>query len=106
MIQSRQEILSINPIFTEHLLRVQKAKYQPAKEWVAGDSVILDESEEAVELSKEQADNLNKENQEYYFTNRDSFETQNVNNSIGSIAITSPKKQSAEYLNDLGLHYL
>ncbi|WP_339756824.1 hypothetical protein [Algoriphagus aquimarinus] len=102
MLESREEILKLNNCFTEHLISVQKAKYEPTDKWIVGESVILDDSDDEVVLTKEQADKLNKEEQQYFLDNRDEYNSQNLNKWIGRTTLTSSKKDSQGYLNDLG----
>lgn len=101
MIKSRQEILIINQIFAYHLLSVQRAKHESLGEWKEGESVILDESVEAVTLTKEQADELNNEDKQYYLDNRDDFRTEGSHEWIGGVTLISSEKDAPEYLADL-----
>lgn len=102
MLESREKILKLNNCFAEHLISVQKAKYEPIDEWTVGESVILDDSDKAVILTKEQAEKLNIEDQQYYLDNRDEYNSDFVNKWIGSATLSSSKKDSEEYLNDIG----
>lgn len=70
MIQSREEILQINPVFTTHLIEVQKAKYIQQK--FEADEVVYDpEFEKTITLTEEDANRINKEYSEYYKTHSD-----------------------------------
>jgi hypothetical protein len=102
MLESRERILKLNNCFAEHLISVQIAKHQPTDEWKLGDSVILDNSDEVVVLTKEQADKLNKDDRQYFLDNRDEYNSQNLNKWIGRTTLTSSKKATHKYLNDLG----
>jgi hypothetical protein len=102
MLESREKILKLNNCFAEHLISVQKAKHEPSDEWTVGESVILDDSDKAVILTKEQADKLNKDDQQYYLDNRDEYNSDFLNKWIGSSTLSSSKKELQEYLNDLG----
>ena len=102
MIKSRTEILNMNNCFAEHLIGVQKAKHEPSDEWTEGDSVILDDTDEPKVLTKEQANKLNAEDQQYFLDNRDEFHSEFVNKWVGRATLSSSKKDYQEYLNDLG----
>ena len=92
----------MNHCFAEHLISVQKAKYKPSHQWTVGEPVILDGSDQEVLLTKKQADKLNKDDLQYFVDNRDEYNSQNLNKWIGRMTLTSSKKDSQEYLNDLG----
>ena len=102
MIKSRTEILNMNNCFAEHLLSVQKAKHEPSDEWDEGDSVILDDSDEASVLTKEQADKLNAEDLKYYLANRDNFKVEQLNSWESRSTLISSKLTSSDYFDDIG----
>ncbi len=105
MKRSRTELLRINQVFTEHLVKVQKAKYDmsssPYKE---GDHTILHHTDKAVILTKDQATQLNEADKEYFDTNKDisPFESELKNKWIGQTTLKSGKKNSKDYVHDLG----
>ncbi len=102
MIESRENILKINNCFSEHLIAVQNAKYKPTDQWIEGESVILDDSDVAVVLTKEQADKLNKDDRQYFLENRDEYEIKNLNKWIKGTILISSQQGEKEYLNDIG----
>lgn len=102
MIKSRAEILNINHCFAEHLITVQKAKYEPSDEWSEGDSVFLDDSDKATILTKEHAAKLNTEDLKYFLDNKDQLEVQNSNIWDGRTTLVSSKKNATDYLNEIG----
>lgn len=101
MIKIRKEILDLNQTFTEHLISVQKAKHKPSYKWKKGDSVILDDSDETIVLTKEGADKLNEDELKYFLDNQDSYPLNNRNDWIGRTTLISSKKSPQKYLNDL-----
>ncbi len=103
--KTRQDILKLNKVFTNHLLRVQRAKYAPDCEYLAGEEIYLNESDETVVLTKEQAEKLNAEEQEYFELNKDSnpFGCAENENWTGSAILISNKKDPNSYLHDLGI---
>ncbi len=102
MKRQRQEILKINQIFTEHLLKVQEAKYSPIGfEFKEGQQVILDEA--TVTLSKEKAEELNSEDLVEYENNKDTspFDKKGNIKWEGRSILISGKKNTNDYLQDI-----
>lgn len=102
MTELREKILKLNNCFAEHLISVQKAKYKPSGEWSEGDSVILDDSDEVVVLTKDQAEELNTEELQYFLDNRDEYNSKKIYKWIGRVTLISSKKTTKEYLSNLG----
>ncbi|MEE9362927.1 MAG: hypothetical protein V3U92_10055 [Cellulophaga sp.] len=102
MTESREEILKLNNCFSEHLISVQKAKHKPSSQWTVGESVILEDSDEVIILTKEQVEELNNNDLKHFLDNRDEYNSQNLNKWIGRAILASSKRNSKEYLNDLG----
>jgi len=97
--------LKINEVFTNHLIKVQVAKHDPSDyEYSEGDKVILDDSNKAVTLTKEKANELNAENRNDFNLSKDSnpFDTKGKYKWIGRAILISNKKDSDSYLHDLG----
>lgn len=83
-------------------MRVQAAKYQPAQDWQEGESVILGDADEAVVLTKEQAEQMNQEDLQYYVDNKDNYAVKELNQWVGKATLISSKQEPQQYLNDLG----
>lgn len=101
MIKSRTEILKLNNCFTEHLMSVQKAKHEPTDEWTEGESVILDDSNEATMLTKKQANKLNAEDLKHYQDNKDDIEIEQLNKWEGRTTLKSSRQTISDYFNDI-----
>ena len=102
MIVTRQRILKINPVFSGHLSQVQKTKYEPIDVWVAGEEIYIDNTDETIVLSKEQAKKYNEEAQQFYQDHADSYEIRETNAWSGRVTIKSPKKDVKAYLTHIG----
>jgi len=102
MIKTRQEILSINPVFTEHLIRIQEAKYSPVGfEYHEGEKVILDEG--LVTLTRERAAQLNQECLQDFETSKDHspFDRKMSLEWKGRTILVSSKQSVELYLSDI-----
>lgn len=71
MIKSREEILQFNPVFTQHLLDIQDAKYNPRQEPLVEGDTITDDSGHDIRLTVELAKRINEEDYEDYAAIRD-----------------------------------
>ncbi len=103
MKKSREEILSLNPIFTRFIIDMQLAQ-QPDL-YVEGDCVLLNDDKKETVLTKEQAENLNKEIiQEFkQGCDADLFEYKSPLEWISRSLLISSKETVSEYLNDIYL---
>lgn len=102
MRESRERILLLNDTLAQHLISAQQAKYQPSQAWEAGESVFLDESEEAVVLTETHARQLNQEDLQYYLDNRDNYTSQELKKWVGKATLISSKSEAQQYLYHLG----
>lgn len=103
--KNRQDILKINEVFTNHLISLQVAKHDPSScEYSEGERVILDDSNKSVMLTKEQADELNAEQRDYFNSNKDLNPFDSVTNIkwIGSAKFISSKTNANAYLLNVG----
>ena len=104
MQKTREEILRKNQVFTEHFLKVQEAKYSPdGNEYSEGDKVILDEG--AVTLTKEKAEELNREDIDNYERKKDisSFNTELNVEWIGRKILVPNNNDFENYFKEIGL---
>ncbi len=101
MVKSRNEILKINPIFTHHLLRIQKEKFKPDNDWQIGDTAVLFGDNDTTVLTKEISVQLNKEDDSYYAANKDQFEIDTEYTWIAEHKLISAETSSEKYLADM-----
>lgn len=103
MKKSREEILRINPIFTELILDIQLA-FKP-EPYTEGESVILDSSNDETILTKELADKLNLEELKEFEKKLDSnpFTNSIQNNFIGNQLMISSENQPQKFLSDVAI---
>lgn len=104
--ETRKNILKVNKVFTTHLISVQSAKYALSNyEYSEGESVILDDSDKSVILTKVQADELNAEQRDYFNSNKDfnPFNPVTEAKPIGDIKFISRKTNTNAYLLDIGI---
>ena len=104
MIRSRVALLKANQILTEHLLRKQAERYRPeANEYSEGDTVLSEDMETTVILTREAAEALNKEETDYFEKRRDKspFGTPLHREPIGSARLISGEKEPGAYLRDM-----
>ncbi|MDH5608700.1 MAG: hypothetical protein OEY56_04415 [Cyclobacteriaceae bacterium] len=102
---TRHNILKLNEVFARHLIDVQTAKHKPSEdEYSEGDRIILDDSNKAVTLTKEKAEELNAEDRKYFDSKRDlnPFDSDKKFKWIARATLISSKKDSDSYLHDLG----
>lgn len=100
---SREDILAINPVFSFHLSIVQDDKYNPAHQPVEeGDEIFLEEENITVSLTKEEADQINVEDQAFYQEVRDRVKIKEEPTWAGSLKMMGPNKNPKEYLTTLG----
>lgn len=103
--ETRKNILKMNEVFANHLIGVQIAKHKPSdNEYSEGDRIILDDSNKAVTLTKEKADELNAEDKKYFDSKKDTnpFDSGKIFKWIGRVTLISNKEDSDSYLYDLG----
>jgi hypothetical protein len=103
--ETRQNILKMNEVFANHLIGVQIAKHKPSDdEYSEGDRIILDDSNKAVTLTKEKANELNAEDRKYFDSKKDTnpFDKDIDFKWIGRATLISNKEDSDSYLHDLG----
>ena len=102
--QSREQILKLNQIFTNHLIQIQKAKHNPSDyAYKAGDELLIEGSDKPLILTQEKADELNKEEQDFVdsYRDRNPFDQSSAIKWIGGYTLISSKTYVDEYLNDL-----
>jgi hypothetical protein len=102
MIQSRQELFSINPHFAKFILRSQE-NYLP-EPYEIGERLFLDiDDDEATILTEQLADELNAEQLKDYEANRDKFSFyESIElNFIETRLFISSKTNTADYLIEL-----
>lgn len=102
MIKSRQELLAINPAFTQFILDIQHARYKPWP-YKQGESVILGDDEDGTVLTKEHADQLNVEGLVRFEQQRDRspFEKTETLTHVANYQVISPKYDTRSYFADI-----
>lgn len=102
MTYSRQELLGMNPIFTDHLIRIQRLKYLPNDPWKAGEEVYLYGDEDVTVLSEEQAEEMNREDREYFLANCDRVPPHKERTTVATSFLAAPGDDAEQYLEKLG----
>ncbi len=104
MKKTREEILSLNPIFTKFIINMQLARKPDL--YVEGESVLLnDDDKEETVLTKAKADELNEEIIEEFKQKCDVnfFENSSSLKWISRSLLISSKVHASEYLDDISL---
>lgn len=101
MIKSREEILKINPVFTNHIINLQNSLYQPSV-YKPGEEVYDYDLKKIIVLSIEEAKSLTKMDKDYFEVIRDKNPHPNFHLDYdGSLNFTCKQKNTTSYINAL-----
>ena len=100
--KSREEILAINPVFSNHLMILQDDKYNPEYYKVMeGDEVFLEDQNMTVSISQEEADQINAEDLALYHDNKDHHKIDTAIQWFASEKLVPQEQESQSYLRAL-----